>query len=578
VEDVPPAHAPIGSALFEWVLRSSTLWTLLCLLIVTCPLAGQATIATGNIVGSVSDPSGAVIHGAKVRITNVATGGIIDLTSNSSGVFNSGALLPGTYKTQVSAEGFDPVAVSSTVLLGNTVTVNVTLPVGRQKTVIEVNEYAAKVNTDQPTVQGVLNEQQIENLPVNGRNFLDLAQLEPGVQIQDAASFGFGFKDGYSSISFGGRFGRTARIEVDGIDISDERFGSSTANIPASAIQEFQLSQSTMDLSTELTTSGAINVTTRSGTNTVHGEAFAFFRDSSLAAALPAPPGLEEPFQRSQYGGRLGGPIKRNKLFYFLDGERTLQHEQAPVLVAPPFQQFSGSFPAPFRETNLTARADYQLAQSSHAFYRFGYFQNGFTANGGSGLSIYDGKNITRTHVAGFDFNTGSFSHSIRFGYLKTERDLADGTRDSGLPLANLPSTIQMLLTGLVTGPSSNAGIVFRQSNHQVKYDASKTAGSHIIRYGFNFNRIVDAGFVPFGSIAPILFTFAGPSETDFAQSGPFAGGDANPLNYPVEFVQLSNGLGYLTPYGGLGLPGGNFLYHRLAAYVAPHTSAARHC
>lgn len=196
--------------------------------------------------------------------------------------------------------------VSATVLVGNTTTVNVTLQVGSDKKTIDVQGTAAGVNTEQSTVQCVLSEQQIESLPVNGRNFLDLAQLEPGVQIQDAAEFGFGFKDGFSSISFGGRFGRTARIEVDGIDISDEKFGSSTTNIPASTIQEFQLSQSNPDLSTELTTSGAVNVTTRSGTNSLHGESFGFFRDSSLAAKLPSPPGSQEPFQRSQYGGALG--------------------------------------------------------------------------------------------------------------------------------------------------------------------------------------------------------------------------------------------------------------------------------
>jgi hypothetical protein len=128
----------------------------------------------------------------------------------------------------------------------------VSLPVGQETHVVEVQSSEIRVNTEQPTVQGVLDEQQIENLPVNGRNFLDLAQLEPGVQIQDAANFNFG-KDGFSSISFGGRFGRTARIEVDGLDVSDEIFGSTTMNIPASGIQEFQLSQSSMDLSTELT-------------------------------------------------------------------------------------------------------------------------------------------------------------------------------------------------------------------------------------------------------------------------------------------------------------------------------------
>jgi hypothetical protein len=540
---------------------------ILALFSLTPPSFAQTTVGTGSIVGTVIDPTGALIGGAEITITNVATGQSIQLTTNSSGSFNSGALIPGNYKTQVSAKGFSSAVASSTVLLGNTATVNVKLQIGNIKEIIDVQDSAAQVNTEQPTVQGVLNEQQIENLPVNGRNFLDLAQLEPGVQIQDGVNFGNG-KDGYSSISFGGRFGRTARIEVDGIDVSDEIFGTTTMNIPASGIQEFQLSQSSLDLSTELTTSGAINVTTRSGTNAIHGEAFSLFRDSSLAAALPSPPGLSEPFQRSQYGGRLGGPIIKNKFFYFLDAERTLQHEQAPVLVAAPFQQFSGHFSSPYHENNLMAKADYQFPRSVHAFYRFSYFQNSFVANGGSGFSVYEGKNITRTHVGGFDFNTGSFSHSVRFGYLKADRNLVDATEGSGLPMANYPLSIQMGNTGLVTGPNFNAPEVILQSNHQLKYDGSKLLGPHIIRYGFDFNRIAADPFVPFSQLAPSLSTNVGASEEAFAQIGPFPGGASNPLNYPVESVVVSNGLGYVTPTPGFGLPAGNFIYHRLAAYL----------
>jgi len=345
--------------------------------------------------------------------------------TNGSGSFNSGALVPGDYKILISAKSFASAQTTVTVQLGNTAAVHVKLQIGNEKETIEVRDSALQVNTVQPTVQGVLNEQQIDNLPINGRNFLDLAQLEPGVQVQDGSNFG---KDGFSSISLGGRFGRTARIEVDGVDVSDEILGATTTNIPASGIQEFQLSQSSMDISTELTTSGAINVITRSGTNSIHGEAFSFFRDSSLAAALPAPPGLSEPFQRSQYGARVGGPIVKNRFFFFVDAERTLQHEQAPVLVAAPFQQYSGSFSSPFHENNLMAKPDYQITQSMRGFYRFSYFQNSFTTNGGTaGFSLYAGKNVTRTHVAGVDFGTGSFSHSIRFGLclLKIRKDLS---------------------------------------------------------------------------------------------------------------------------------------------------------
>jgi len=531
------------------------------------PLFAQATVGTGSIVGTVSDPSGAVVIGAKVTITNLATAQVVNLTTNSSGTFNLGALAPGNYKTQVSVKGFSSLDTPVTVLVGNTATANVSLQIGPENQVVEVQGSGVRVNTEQPTVQGVLDERQIENLPVNGRNFLDLAQLEPGVQIQDGQNFD-PTKAGYSSISFGGRFGRTARIEVDGVDVSDEGVGTTTMNIPASGIQEFQLSQAGLDLSTELTTSGAVNVTTRSGTNDIHGEAFGFFRDSSLAAALPAPPGLSEPFQRSQYGGRMGGPIIKNKFLYFLDAERTLQHEQAPVLVAPPFERYSGSFSAPFRETDLLARADYHLTQSARAFYRFSYFSNSLLANAGLGFSVYRNKGITRTHAAGFDFNTGSFSHSIRFEYLKFEEQIGDATQGSSLPLADYPLEIQMGTTGLVTGPSYLAPQVGAQSNHQAKYDGSKISGSHIIRYGLDLNHIVGVGFFPPAGLAPLVTTNVGASEEAFAQSGPFPGGHTNPLNYPVELVYVSNGLGYFTSGAAFGFPAGRVADNRVGAYL----------
>jgi hypothetical protein len=107
-------------------------------------------------------------------------------------------LVPGTYKIQVSAKGFSSADVSLTVLVGNTATANVTLQIGEETQVIEVRDSEVRVNTEQPAVQGVLNAQQIKNLPVNGRNFMDLAQLEPGVQIQDGTTIS---KDGYSAVS-----------------------------------------------------------------------------------------------------------------------------------------------------------------------------------------------------------------------------------------------------------------------------------------------------------------------------------------------------------------------------------------
>jgi len=545
---------------------------LVFLLGVSCCLNAQTTVGTGSVAGTVSDPSGAAIIGARVTITNRDTGQVYRVSTNSAGAYNSGALLPGNYRIQVVAKGFISVEADASVQIGVTTALGVNLQIGKETQVIEVKSSDIRVNTQQATVEGVLSAEQIENLPVNGRNFLDLAQLEPGVQIQDGADYG---KDGFSSVSFGGRFGRTARVEVDGLDVSDEIQGSTTMNIPASGIQEFQLSQSSMDLSTELTTSGAINVATRSGTNDLHGEAFGSFRDSSLAAALPAPPGLPEPFQREQYGGRLGGPIIHDRFFYFVDAEHTRQSLQAPVLVAFPFAGYSGSFSAPFKETDLLGRADAQINGSTHAFYRFNYFENELRTNGQLGFSVYRAKNITRTNVAGVDTNAGGFFHSVRFEYLSTELNRADTARGSSLPFANFPVALQ--LGNLYTGPNPYTPFQLFQSDMQLKYDGSKPLGTHLFRYGVDFNRIVAWGLAPFSSLAPSVVTNLGPAEQAFAANGNFTctapngttlTGVSCPLNYPVEYVTVSNGLGYYSPVPCKNFQAGCFHLHRLGLYM----------
>lgn len=143
------------------------------------PLFAQTTVATGSIVGTVSDSSKAFISGGKITITNTATAHAIEVTTNSYGAFDSGALIPGDYKAVVSAKGFGSARSTVTVLVGNTITLNVTLQIGEGKEVVEVEGSPVQVNSEQATVQGVLTEQQIENLPINGRDFLELAQLEP---------------------------------------------------------------------------------------------------------------------------------------------------------------------------------------------------------------------------------------------------------------------------------------------------------------------------------------------------------------------------------------------------------------
>src|SRR5271165_3696199 len=247
-------------------------------------LLAQSTLGTGSIQGVVSDPTGAVLSGAKITITNQATAGVIRVTTSSTGTYTSGPMQPGDYKVRVEAKGFQTAEFSVTAQVSVVSSGSVHLQPGKESQVVQATEAQVAVNIEQATVQAVLNGDQIEELPINGRNFIDLAQLQPGIQLQDGSVFET--KNGLSSISFQGRFGRAARFEVDGVDISDETAGASTQNIPASAIQEFNVSQSSLDLSTELTSSGAVNLTTRSGSNALHGEGFGSFLGNQTSAAL----------------------------------------------------------------------------------------------------------------------------------------------------------------------------------------------------------------------------------------------------------------------------------------------------
>src|SRR5215831_9056298 len=325
----------------------------ICLLF-ALPALSQSTISTGSIQGTITDPNDAVVANAGVTITNKANGQSQKLASNSAGAYASGPLQPGTYEVRVEAKGFRTEVMTLTTQVGVVTAGNAKLAIGQANEVIEVTGTGVNINTEQATVQGVLTTEQIENLPINGRNFLDLAQLEPGVQIQDGGNFD-PTKNGFSSISFGGRFGRTARIEVDGIDISDETVGTTTQNIPASAIQEFQVSQSSLDMSTELTSSGAVNVVLKSGTNKWHGEGFYLFRDTSIAANTGGP------FQRNNFGGSLGGPILKDKLFFFVDAERLKNDQLSPVANQAPFTSLNGGFNSPFRETEGVAKLNWKI-------------------------------------------------------------------------------------------------------------------------------------------------------------------------------------------------------------------------
>lgn len=517
-------------------------------------VAAQTTVSQGSIQGTVTDPTGAVVAGAKITITNKATGQVINQTSTGSGAYNSGGLFPGDYIVRVEAKGFrtveEPITVQTTV----TASGNIKLEVGDVNQVVEVQASSVQVNTEQSSVQGVLTAEQIDNLPVDGRNFLDLAQLEPGVQIQDGQTFD-PTKAGYSSISINGVYGRTPRIELDGLDISDETVGTTTQNVALGSIEEFNISRSSLDLSTELTSAGAVNVSTRSGTNDFHGQAFYFYRNRDAGTADFAG-GSGGYYERNNFGGRFGGAIIKDKVFFFLDFERQKQDAAASVIVGA-IPSLSGSYSSPFRDTETTAKLDWNATKDLHVFYRFTYNWNFSEANFGYDYSLYSNKDNTPSQAVGIDYNKGSWSHSFRAGYLKFH-NLIGGATTGIDPVPGVE--LAFIDTGeVLSGPNLLAPQQTFQSDKQFKYDGSKVLGSHIIRFGAGVNRILGGGFASFFGIGPLAYTSTNSSLTN---------DNADVTTYPLLLAVLGNGQGFFTEKPQFNLPAGGQSDTRFSAYV----------
>src|SRR5215510_4849715 len=542
-----------------------------CLFLTTPAITAQHI--RGALEGRVVDPAGAVVSAAKVKVRNVATNAEVSTTTNDTGVFSLQNLEPGEYTVTIEGSGFRTfLAKQVTIKVGSVTPMDVHLEVGETNIVIEVTANTeAIVDNSRTTVDGVITTKQIDNLPLNGRNFLDLAQLEPGVQTRDGGDFDV-TKNQFVGVSVGGRGGRATRIQVDGVDITDETVGTTTANLSNESIQEFQVSRSSLDVSTDLTSSGAINIITRSGGNTIHGAGFGYFRDSRFAADTrlnkTIPTTDKPPYDRQLIGGHVSGPILKDRLFWEVEYERNNQDGQQFTSV-PAFPQFTGNFAVPLDEDLFGARLDWNVRSNLHTFYRFNHNDNlGVTGFGGTSLSAFGNQNNTNSHVAGVDFSTARWTHSIRFSYLNFDNSIVDANAAAGTPVTLDPSGGPILVSflgQLTVGPNLNAPQATFQDNKQVKYDASFIRGSHTFRFGAAFNKILIGGFGNFFGLAPRIRSTFTANNIAFAGSH---GGSNDPLNFPLTQIVLGNGLGFSSEKPAHGYPFGGYPNHRFATYA----------
>jgi hypothetical protein len=304
-------------------------------------LAVHAQLSTATLSGNVTDKSGAIVPNAQVRITNADQGTVRNVTSNESGFYTASNLQPGNYTVKVSAPGFASLEQRGVVVtVGGQRSLDFLLHLGQVSQTVEVTAVQPVVETTTSTVGATVAQKTVVELPLNGRDWTQLATLQPGVssvhaQANTSSAGNRGNRGFGDQLTDSGHRPNENTYRIDGININDYSNGAPGSTLGASlgvdAIQEFSVV--TTDYTAEYgRTSGAvINAVTKSGTNQVHGTGYIFDRDKIFDARNYFDPATIPPFRRLQFGGSLGGPIRKDKTFLFGDYEGVRQAQSASV-------------------------------------------------------------------------------------------------------------------------------------------------------------------------------------------------------------------------------------------------------
>jgi hypothetical protein len=361
----------------------------------------QTGATSSSIVGTVVDPSNAIIRGVRVSAANVETNFLRQTTSNDQGYFGLDGLPPGLYRVVIEYTGFSTEVLNAVSLgLGSTVDLKVTLRIAAVEQSITVDAQPAAIDMQSTAISATVSQQQIERLPINGRNFISFSVITPGatpdrMPVQGATAT--------SGLSFEGQHGRSNNITVDGLDNTDDATGGVRATFSQDAVREFQVLTQSYAAEFGKASAGVVNIVTKSGTNTVAGSLFAYVRDDALNAKehfekfSPAGDRIDQPkapFSQQQFGGGVGGPLRKDRAFFFGAIERLQTHannfvtidDQTPIEVfgrplgtaagllrAAGFAVETGHVPYRITSTNALVKTDVKVGQTQTLTVRYNY-------------------------------------------------------------------------------------------------------------------------------------------------------------------------------------------------------------
>ncbi len=547
------------AALKRLLTPTLVLWALLAPQIAT-PAAAQASKVAGSLEGTVADASGALIPGVTAVVKNNSTNQTRTLTADDRGLFRSGELPAATYEIDVSQPGFAPYHRTGVqVGLGQTLRLAIVLSPASSSTQLTVTSQPSALDTAQTSMVSSVDQERIEELPVRSRNYLDFVLLAPGVSSSPANSSAPGATPfAGSGFTFGGLRPRSNNLSIDGLDNNDEFSGSSRIQLSPEIVQEFQVVNNGLSAESGGASGGSINVITRSGGNSVHGDAFIFAQDSSLDGRDPFETDPAKPYyRRFRAGFALGGPIVKDKTFYYVAAEQEHSRGQVgsdidpSVAAALNFFLATGAFPAlPVRgiltgfwptsraETEAAGKLDHQLTKNTALMLRYA-FTNAKEAGDAFNAGALMDASMAGSSVTGDSALSGALTTADSASTSDWRFQLA--TRRSALNTAQQAGP-QIDIAGLVSFGDPYNGNNFRRENHyQTQYAYSRARGKHLWKAGVTFNRVRLRADLPSGFGGSYLFG----SLADFlaGQAAQFRQAFGSPeVNFPVSvfggFVQ----------------------------------------
>ena len=464
-----------------------------------------AQVPTGTVSGAVTDPSGAMVPNAKLHVVSSETGFKRTISSGASGDFSASALTAGRYLVDVEAAGFKKLVREVEVVAGAITTLDMRLELGSSAESVTVQGSQAQLDYESHAVEGTITREQIQALPLNGRHFLQLAGLQPGVGVSPESSSVY---NNQFSVSVMGGDPSQTRITIDGVDNQDQVQGGTQQNFSQEVVQEFQISTTNFDLSTGLTASGSINIVSRTGGNDFHGGAYLFFRDHNMAAY----PGLTRDttnpdpfFARRQSGATVSGPIFRNKLFFFANVEHTNQMSVANIQPSSPdFAHFGVIAQNPYNGTQPSFRFDDQLSQNNTLFVRYSHDGNtGFGPRGGGLPSNWvSNKNWADQSMIGWTSTLRpSMVNDLRLAYTYwSNRNLDASAKNCPGCIGLGGPQISVDGAGFTIGNESDSPQGQTSRHYIVSDNFSWQKGSHRIRLGGEVDHVALGGFYAFDS------------------------------------------------------------------------------